>query len=246
MSDGSIRYQAEAGIATIVIDRPAKRNALTAPMCEQLRAALERLRDGDERVGILAAEGPTFCAGADLGAPPSEFWKALPELGVLVDKPLIAAVQGPVVGLGLTITVFCDLCVAAEDTRFVYPEAKVGISKGAISALSARVPHKIAMELMLLGGPMDAARAYDVGLVNRVVPTGRQVEEARAIARVLADSAPLVLAQLKTLARETLPHSPIETMYRAAAIAGKVAASRDAREGTQAFREKRPPRYEGR
>lgn len=246
MSDGCIRYEAAEGIATIVIDRPARRNALNALMCEQLQAALERLRDGEERVGILAAEGATFCAGADLGAPPAEFWRAVPGLGVELDKPLIAAVQGPVVGLGLTITAFCDLCVAADDARFVYPEAKVGISKGVISALAARVPHKIAMELMLLGGPLDAARAFDVGFVNRVVPAGDQLRAAREMAAALAESAPLVLAQLKGLARETLPRSPVEVMYRTTAISDKVAASRDASEGLLAFREKRAPRYEGR
>src|SRR5689334_13802774 len=82
MSDGTIEYRSEASIATIVINRPHKRNALTAAMCDELRAALERLRDSDDRVGILSAEGETFSAGADLTAPPAQFWRAVPDIGI--------------------------------------------------------------------------------------------------------------------------------------------------------------------
>src|SRR5258706_15144509 len=159
MTDGNIEYRSEEGVATIRINRPHKRNALTAQMCDELHNALLRLRDSDDRVGILCAEGEVFCGGADLNSPPPHFWKAVPDVGVVVGKPLIVAVQGPGVGLAVTIVAFCDLCVASESARFMYPEAKVGVSKGLISGLGTRIPHKIAMELMLTGGPITAARA---------------------------------------------------------------------------------------
>ena len=246
MSEGSIDYRSEGGIALITLNRPAKRNALTATLCDQLRAAFARLRDGEDRVGILCAEGETFCAGADLSAPPPQFWRAVPDIGIEVGKPLIAAVQGPVVGLAVTLLAFCDLCVAAEDARFIYPEAKVGVSKGLVTALAARVPHKIAMELMLLGGPLSAQRAYEGGFVNRGVPQGQQVSVAREMAATIAASAPLVIRQLKDFTRQTLPRSPAETLYLATRVVDAVGDSEDAAEGLRAFQEKRAPRFQGR
>lgn len=246
MPEGSVRYQSEAGVATITLDRPAKRNAMTASMCEALCAAWERLRDSDDRVAVLCASGDTFCAGADLAAPPEHFWRAVPGVGFDLDKPVIAAVQGPVVGMALAIVAYCDLCVAADTTRFLYPEARVGVAKGLITGLAVRMPHKIAMELMLTGGPLTAPRACELGFVNRVVPAGTEREVAHEIAAALASAAPLVLAQLKQLTRETLPQSPVERMYRTTATVERVLLSADAREGLQAFHEKRPPRFRGR
>lgn len=245
MSEGSVTYRSESGVAIITLDRPQKRNAMTAHMCDELQTALARLRDGDDRVGILCANGDSFCAGADLTAPPDQFWRAVPGVGIQVGKPIIAAVQGHVVGLALAIVAYCDLCVASENTVFLYPEAKVGVSKGLIAGLVVRVPHKIAMELMLLGGPLSAVRAYDVGFVNRVTANGSQMQVALDMAASLTLSAPLVLAQLKLLAEETLPTSPSETMYRTTALVDRVLQSADAKEGLDAFREKRKPDFRG-
>ena len=245
MNDGSIDTRSNDGITVITLNRPAKRNALNAGMCDDLRRAWEVFRDSDDRVAILRAEGNTFTAGADLGNPPSQFWKAVPDVGIDIGKPVIAVVQGPVVGLGVAMVAFCDLCVASSDTRFIYPEAKVGIAAGLISALVARIPHKIALELILLGEPVPAQRAYEVGLVNRLTPPGGQMEEALGMAKVLATAAPLVLKFLKQTTYETLPKSPIETMYRAQHQAEAVALSADAREGLLAFKEKRPPVFKG-
>ena len=242
---GSIDYTSQGGVATIRINRPAKRNALSGMLCDQLRAAWVRLRDSDDRVGLLCAEGDTFTAGADLTNPPSDFWRAVPDVGIDIGKPVIAVVQGPVVGMGVTILAFCDLCVAADDARFIYPEAKVGVAMGLITAIGARIPHKIAMELMLLGGPLNAQRAYEAGLVNRVVPRGQEMETALQMAQTIAQSAPLVIKLLKDLTRQTLAHSPVEAMYRTSAQTLEVQRSADAAEGLLAFKEKRSPKFVG-
>ena len=145
MTQASIDVHSQDGVAVVTINRPAKRNALSAAMCEDLRRAWEGFRDSDDRVAILRAEGDIFTAGADLSHPPSQFWKALPDLGISIGKPVIAAVHGPVIGMGVAIVAFCDLCVATSGSKFIYPEARVGVAAGLISALVARIPHKIAL-----------------------------------------------------------------------------------------------------
>ena len=245
MTAGAIEVASREGVTIITINRPAKRNAMSAHMCEQLRQALEGLRDSDDRVGILRSEGDIFTAGADLTDPPAQFWKSVPDVGLEIGKPVIAAVHGPVIGLGVAIVAYCDLCIASHDARFIYPEARVGVAAGLISSLVARIPHKIALELMLLGEPVSAQRAYEVGLVNRLVAADALMDEAMQMARVLARSAPLVLKFLKQMTSATLPRSPIEAMYGAQLQAERVLLSGDAREGLQAFKEKRAPHFKG-
>ncbi len=245
MSEGSIDTDSTDGVTVITINRPAKRNAITADMCEALRAGFETFRDSSDRAAILTAAGDIFTAGADLTNPPADFWKAMPDVGIDIGKPVIAAVNGPAIGMGLAFVAFCDLCVAANTARFVYPEARIGVAKGLISSLAARIPHKIALELMLLGEPVSAQRAYEVGLVNKLTEPGGELAEARRMAAALAQSAPLVLRFLKHMVRETLPASPIESMYRAQLEAERVGNSRDASEGLAAFKEKRAPKFTG-
>lgn len=149
MSEGQIRYEAAEGIAVITIDRPAKRNALTSAMCAELHAAWHRVAESEDvRVAILTAAGDDiFTAGADLNDPPPQFWQAVPNVGVPVSKPIIAAVSGAVIGAGVTMVAMSDLCVAAANTRFIYPEAKVGIALGLVASIATRIPHKLAMEI---------------------------------------------------------------------------------------------------
>ena len=248
MSQGDIRYHCADGIAVITIDRPAKRNALTATMCDALHAAWQRFAADDAaRVAILTAAGnDAFTAGADLNDPPPRFWQAVPNVGVPVSKPIIAAVAGPVVGAGVTMVAMSDLCVAADNTKFIYPEAKVGIAVGLVSSIAARIPHKLVMELMLLGDVVSVERAYQVGLVNRVVSAGEQLAAASGMARAIAANAPLVVGMLKDMALETLPRSPVERMYLTQRAIDRVLQSDDAKEGPLAFREKRRPNFRGR
>ncbi len=245
-SDGAIDVRSADGVAVVTINRPAKRNAMTAAMCSQLAAAWQRFRDSDDRVAVLTGAGDMFCAGADLNDPPPEFWRALPDVGIDIGKPVISAVRGPAVGFGLGMVVFSDLCVAAEDASFFYPEAQIGISKGLMPALSVRVPHKVAMEIMLLGERVSARRGYEAGLVNRVVPADRVMDEAMRMAGVLSRSAPLVVRMLRSLALQTIPRSPVEAQYRAQLEVETVVLSRDAEAGLAAFGARRAPVFTGR
>jgi enoyl-CoA hydratase/carnithine racemase len=247
MSEELVRYEARGAVALISLDRPAKRNALNTAMCAALRAAWTRFaQSATERAAVITStDDANFCAGADVNDMPANFFDVIPEVGVELAKPVIAAVAGNVAGGAVTLTAFCDLCVAADNTRFIYPEAKIGATLGLVSALVARIPHKVAMELMLLGGSIDAERAWQVGFVNRVVPVGQQTAAALELATAISHNAPLVLATLKRFARETLPHSPVETYLAAKRHIDTVAGSADMREGITAFREKRRPVFRG-
>jgi enoyl-CoA hydratase len=237
----------EPGIALITIDRADKMNALNEDVIQGLRLAWQRFADGDERVAILAADGDrAFSVGADIKDAPREMWQGVPSIGIEVHKPVIAAVQGWCIGGAYVIVQMCDLVVAAENTVFKYPEAQVGFTGGLIASAVARLPHKIAMEFMLLGRDLPAQRAYEVGMVNQVVPNGTQREAAMVYARVLVRSAPLVVETLKRFALQTMNASPAEAAALARRQLLRVRDSEDGAEGRRAFGEKRPPDFKGR
>jgi enoyl-CoA hydratase len=141
----------------------------------------------------------------------------------------------------------CDLAVAAENARFSYPEARLGFTGGLIAGLAARIPHKIAMEMMLLCRTLDAQRAWNVGLVNEVVPTGQQVPVALQMARDMTEFSPLVLKTLKRFVTEAvLAQGPSEQSGRAQRVLHEVKESEDADEARSAVKEKRKAVFRGR
>jgi enoyl-CoA hydratase/carnithine racemase len=246
MSD-AVRYESRDRIAVITINRADKLNALNEPVIQGLAQAWQRLESSDDRVAVLHASGDrAFSVGADIKAPPQEMWQGVPGIGVAVSKPVIAAVHGWCIGGAYVIVQMCDLVVAAENTVFRYPEAQLGFTGGLIASAVARIPHKLAMEFMLLGQDLDAERACRAGMVNKVVPAGTELDAALEYADILKNSAPLVLATLKRFANETLNKSPAE----AAAIAREhllaVRNSEDGAEGRSAFAGKRTPDFQGR
>lgn len=243
----AVTYVSRNGIAEITINRPEKYNIINHDVVAGLNAAWRRFSDGDDRVAVLTGAGErSFTAGADLRDIPHDFWRAVPGVGVPVAKPVIVAASGLVVGGGLVLVQMADLVVAADNTVLSYPEAKVGYSGGLISSLAARIPHKVAMELLLLGGSVSAQRAYEVGLVNRVVPTGQQHDVALEMAAELAARAPLVLAMLKNFVAQVLPKGPSEAAAIARATVEAVNSAEDYHEGIAAFIEKRSPVFTGR
>ena len=247
MSEAPVDYQSGNGIAVITINRPERMNRLDDAIVEGLRAAWQRLMAAEEdRVAVLTGAGEkAFTAGADLKALPTTLYRGIPGVGVAVDKPVIGAVAGWVVGGGMVLTTMCDILIAADNARFSYPEVKVGFTGGIISNLASRIPHKIAMELLLLGEPIDAQRAYEVGYVNKVVAAAELMPTAMAYAARIAATAPLPSRALKRFVAETLPKSPSEIAGIARADIDTIFASEDWAEGRAAFAQKRPPRYRG-
>ena len=235
------------GTTLITINRPARKNAICATTARELQQAFAEFDQSEQRVAVLTGAGnDAFSAGADVTNLP-ELWRCVPTVGITTEKPVIAAVGGWCVGGALVVAMMCDLLVTADNGKFSYPEAKLGFTGGLISALPTRIPHKIAMELIMLCRTIDAKRAYDVGFANEVVPVGQQVEAALAMARELATFAPLVLRTLKRfVVDDVMPQGPSEKMGRAMRDLGMVRDSQDGQEGARAFKEKRAPKWVGR
>lgn len=241
-----VTYESREGIALIRINRPAQRNVVNAEVTNRLHDAWLHFNESNDRAAVLTAAGnEAFCSGGDHWKRAEDVWWCFPGVGVAVEKPIVCATAGSVVGTGLGLAIFCDLIVAAENTMFSYPEAKAGVGGGVTSSLAARIPQKIAMEMLLIGDPIDAHRAYEVGLVNKVVPVGRQVDDAMAYARKLAANAPRAVAMFKRFVNETVPRSPAEQAGIARRQISDVIYSKDRKEFFKAREEGRKPQFTG-
>ncbi|MGO4391995.1 enoyl-CoA hydratase/isomerase family protein [Variovorax sp. M-6] len=242
-----IKIEQHGKVTLFTIDRPSRKNAICKDTALELQAGFAEFDASEQRVAVITGSGnDAFSSGADVSNLP-ELWRCIPGSGFTTDKPIIAATAGWVVGGAMVLTMMCDLLVAAENTKFSYPEARLGFTGGMIAGLAARIPHKVAMDIMLLGRSVEAQRAYDVGLATDVVPVGKQVEVAMQQAETLAKSAPLVLATIKRFVNQhVLPKSPSEAMAETLRQLNVVRDSADIQEGMAAFREKRSPVYTGR
>ncbi len=243
------------GVLIITLNRPAARNAVNGGLAAGLAAALEELdADGELSIGVLTGAAQTFCAGMDLKAfvtGESPYIEGRGFAGITLrsaDKPLIAAVEGYALAGGFEVALSCDLIVASREAKFGVPEVKRSLvaAAGALIRLPKRIPYHVAMELALTGDPIDAARAYELGVVNRVVEAGTALDEALVLAASIAGNAPLALAASKQIVAQTLDWTEAEAWERQGEIAGPVFGSEDAREGAVAFAEKRPPVWKGR
>lgn len=255
----SIDFHVDEGVAVITINRPERLNAMDAQHYEALSEAWIRVRDEPEiRCAIVTGAGPkSFSTGADLktwigrDAAPQELWLTqrgqLLNRGLEVWKPVIAAVNGYCLGGGLTMLLATDIRIAVPGATFGLSEVKRGLipANGGTQRLLAQLPHAIGMELLLTGDPIDAEAALRWGLVNRVVDRGVLMDTALACARRIAANAPLAVQAAKELALRAR-HTELATGLRMEQLAQRMLVDTDdAREGRQAFAEKRPPVFRG-
>jgi enoyl-CoA hydratase len=246
----AVRIEAEGPLLVITIDRPEARNAVDAAVAQGIAGALDRL-DADDalQVAILTGAGGYFCAGMDLKAfvagerPHVEGrgFAGIVERGPR--KPIVAAVEGFAVAGGFEIALACDLIVAARGAKLGIPEVKRSLvaAGGALLRLPGRMPYHLAMELALTGDPITAERAHELGVVNHLAEPGGALAAARELAGRITPNGPLALDATKRILQEAPSWPAGEAWRRQAEIAGHVFASEDAREGAQAFAQRRPP-----
>jgi enoyl-CoA hydratase/carnithine racemase len=253
-----LQVTADGPVATLTMDRPRRRNALSLALMREMVDALARLRaDRDVRVVVLAGAGPAFCAGHDLSemtgrgeddyrvifATCSELMMAVHEL----PQPVIARVHGIATAAGCQLAAACDLVVASSEARFATPGVKIGLFCSTPMVEVARaVGRKRALELLLTGTPIDAATAAEWGLVNRVV-AGEELDGAVAeLAAQIADASSLTVAMGKEAFYRQLDMPIGEAYDFCAAVMTRNALAADAQEGMGAFLEKREPVWTGR
>lgn len=250
-----VRYELDRGVAWLTIDRPQARNALSEAVRDGLWEGVRRFNADDAaRVLVLTGAGDAaFCAGGDLKemartslrVPPPDF---LPQFGrnIEVAKPTIAAVNGVAYAGGFLLAQQCDLVVAAEHATFAVSEVKVGRGAPWAAPLSWLVPPRVALEILLTGDPLTAARAQRVGLVNSVVDAADLRDHTQSLAERIAGNAPLSVLAGKRTAYLSGQFPREEAYARAEEIWEPVYLSEDAQEGPAAFRDRRTPEWKGR
>ena len=246
------------GVAWLILNRPQARNALSRGLMTALEGALESVAaDKTVKIVIIAGTGPAFCAGHDLREIRAEPGRAAYEALfaqcsrlmtriVRLPKPVIARVHGVATAAGCQLVASCDLAVAADTARFATPGVNIGLfCSTPMVALSRAVGRKQAMEMLLTGDLVDAARAREIGLVNRVVPEAQLDEAVTVLARQIAAKSPLTLA----IGKEAFYRQAEMELDAAYAYASEVMTrnmlARDAEEGIDAFLAKRPPVWTG-
>jgi enoyl-CoA hydratase/carnithine racemase len=255
-----VHVETSDGITVITLDRPHALNALNAAVAVRLGGALESAdRDESVRAIVVTGTGRAFSAGADLKAvaqgdtltdPEHPEWGFGGFARHALVTPTIAAVNGLAFGGGLELVLACDLAIADEDARFGLPEVARGLAAGAggLIRLAQRIPKVVALEMTMTGVPISAARAYELGLVNRVAPSGTALAAAREMAGTIAANAPLAVRESRGMVLRTVhADEDADAVWEEnTAVMGRIFSSDDAKEGPRAFAEKRAPIWTGR
>jgi enoyl-CoA hydratase/carnithine racemase len=256
--------ETRGSVALLTLNRPEARNSLSEGLIAELHAALQDIHDDKNvRAVVIAANGPAFSAGHDMKeltarradadrgrayfAEIMTACSAMMQAIVQLPKPVVAAVQGIATAAGCQLVASCDLAVASEAATFATPGVDIGLfCSTPMVALSRNVPRKQAMEMLLTGEPISAARARDIGLVNRVVAAGTERDAAVALAQQVALKSPHTIKLGKAAFYRQAEMSLADAYRYAAEVMTENMMARDAEEGIGAFIEKRKPKWQDR
>lgn len=251
-----VEYVKKGNVAVITMNRPEARNAINGEMAATMEAALDRMENDPEVwVGILTAVGKAFCAGADLKEISAGNGGALSTkkggfAGIARrerTKPLIAAITGSALAGGTEIALSCDMIIAADDTNFGLPEVKRSLVAGAggLFRLPRQVGKAVALEAILTGDPLSSQRAYELGMVNKVVPEAQVMDEAMKLAARITANAPLAVKASRAVALNATVKSDDELWKDSGVAFASLVNTEDYKEGPRAFIEKRAPVWKG-
>jgi 2-(1,2-epoxy-1,2-dihydrophenyl)acetyl-CoA isomerase len=253
----AVRVERDGAVATLVLDRPQAMNAVTKASRRELIAAIKDVaRDRAVRAVVLTGEGRAFCAGQDLreegaledvAATVRETYAPIVSGLVAMEKPVIAAVNGPAAGAGLSFALACDLRLMAEDAFLTMAFSNIALvpDSGGSWFLARSLGYARALELAMTGRRIDAEEALSLGLVQQVVPGNRLRAEAASLAAELAARPTQAIAWTKRLMREALTSTLEQTLESEAQLQAAAVRSHDHQEGVRAFLERRPPVFEG-
>ncbi|MFH1086968.1 MAG: enoyl-CoA hydratase-related protein [Chloroflexota bacterium] len=260
-----VLFEKKGNIAYITLNRPEKLNAIDDEVVQGLQKAWVDFREDDSLwVAVVSGNGRAFCAGGSIS--PGELHKAVPvrtgpppttirgeaktmqtmPIGFEIWKPIICAVHGYVYGAGAWLALTCDVRIAADDARLGVPEVQVGRGVTFAGLISRYLPIGIASELLLWGDPINAERAYSLGLFNKVVPKAELMVTATKLAERMCENAPIAVRITKEIMLKSLEMPSFEgRMAITEALFPRVADSEDYKEGTNAFQAKRKPVWKG-
>jgi enoyl-CoA hydratase/carnithine racemase len=257
LEQSALEIQSEDGIVRLTLNRPEKRNALSRALLGQLEEALAAIEaDASARVVVLAARGPVFCSGHDLGEMSGRTENDYRDLFAACSRvmlglrrlpqPVIARVQGVATAAGCQLVAACDLAVASSEATFATPGVKIGLfCTTPMVPLVRAIPDKAAMEMLLTGTPISADRARELGLINRVVPPDGLDDAVVEYAETITAMSPMAIRLGKRAFYELRDLDEPAAYERAVAVMTDNALRHDAQEGIAAFLQKRPPTWTG-
>jgi methylglutaconyl-CoA hydratase len=259
MPYATLKLAYDAGIATVTLNRPEKRNAISFELLKELLAAFDEVEASPAQILILTGAGKAFCAGLDLEELKSLLDKTSAEnladsertarvLRRLYDfpKPTIAAVNGAAIAGGTGLATMCDFTLAVPEAKFGYTEVRIGFIPAVVSSILVwQVGHKIARDLLVSGRIFDAAEAYRLDLINEVVESARLMQRARELAASLQENSPTSMRVTKALINNFIGKDLDRQFADSIAQNAQARATADFREGVTSFLEKRKPKWTG-